>query len=53
MIQSVLGWNQVTMVDRYAHFVDEMRQEAAIKINDILSLVAVSLAIKASHGKAN
>ena len=31
-IQAVLGWDQVAMVDRYAHFVNEMRKEAATKM---------------------
>ncbi len=39
-IQSVLGWDQVAMVDRYAHFVDEMRKSAAIKMDEILKPVA-------------
>jgi integrase len=34
-IQSVLGWDQVAMVDRYAHFVDEMRKEAATQMDAI------------------
>jgi integrase len=45
-IQSVLGWDQVSMVDRYAHFIDEMRKEAAAKMDAILKPVAVTLAVK-------
>lgn len=35
-IQSALGWEQVSMVDRYAHFVDEMRAQVAEKMDEIL-----------------
>ncbi len=42
-IQAVLGWDQVAMVDRYAHFVDEMRKDAATKMDAILKPVAGSL----------
>jgi integrase len=35
-IQAVLGWDQVSMVDRYSHFVDEMRREAAVRMDAIL-----------------
>jgi integrase len=48
-IQSVLGWDQVAMLDRYAHFVDEMRRDAATKRDAILKPVAVKPAkVKAS-----
>jgi integrase len=52
-IQSVLGWDQVAMVDRYAHFVDEMRKDAAAKMDAILKPVAVSVAVKPTEAKAN
>ena len=52
-IQSVLGWDQVAMVDRYAHFVDEMRKDAAAKMDAVLKPVAVKLAVKQAEGKAN
>lgn len=39
-IQSVLGWDQAAMVDRYTHFVDEMRNDAAVKMNAILKPLA-------------
>ncbi len=44
-IQSVLGWDQVAMVDRYTHFVDEMRKDAADKMDAILKPLAVNLAV--------
>jgi integrase len=52
-IQSVLGWDQVAMVDRYAHFVDEMRKDAATKMDAILKPVAVTVAVKPVEVKAN
>jgi integrase len=52
-IQSVLGWDQVSMVDRYAHFVDEMRKDAATKMDAILDPVAVIPAVKLPNPKAN
>ncbi|MFN7934060.1 MAG: site-specific integrase [Bryobacteraceae bacterium] len=52
-IQSVLGWDQAAMVDRYTHFVDEMRKDAAEKMNSILKPVAVSLAVKPASTKAS
>ena len=52
-IQSVLGWDQVAMVDRYAHFVDEMRTEAATQMDAILNPVAVKVAVKPAVAKAN
>jgi hypothetical protein len=41
------------MVDRYAHFVDEMRKEAADKMDAILSPVAISVAVKPPAKKVN
>jgi integrase len=52
-IQSVLGWDQVAMVDRYAHFVDEMRKSAATKMDEILKPVAVKMAVNPPHAKVN
>ena len=52
-IQAVLGWDQVAMVDRYAHFVDEMRKDAATKMDAILNPVAVSVAVKQPEPKAS
>ena len=39
------------MVDRYAHFVDEMRKDAATKMDAILNPVAVSVAVKQPEPK--
>ncbi len=52
-IQAVLGWDQVAMVDRYAHFVDEMRKDAATKMDAILNPVAVSVAVKQPEPRAS
>jgi integrase len=52
-IQSVLGWDQMAMVDRYAHFVDEIRQDAATKMDAILDPVAVNLAVKPLNPNAS
>jgi integrase len=52
-IQAVLGWDQVAMVDRYAHFVDEMRKDAATKMDAILNPVAVNVAVKQAEPKAS
>jgi integrase len=35
VIQAVLGWDQLSMVDRYTQFVDEMRKDAADKMDAI------------------
>lgn len=34
-IQAVLGWDQAAMMDRYTHFVVEMRKEAADEMDAI------------------
>jgi integrase len=52
-IQAILGWDQVAMVDRYAHFVDEMGKDAATKMDAILKPVAVKVAVKPADSKAN
>ena len=52
-IQSVLGWDQIAMVDRYAHFADEMRKDAAAKMDAILKPVAVNLAVRQPEEKVN
>jgi integrase len=52
-IQAVLGWDQLAMVDRYTHFVDEMRKDAAAKMDAILNPVAVNQAVKPSTQKPN
>lgn len=53
VIQAVLGWDQLSMVDRYGHFVDEMRKQAADQMDAILNPVAVKVAVIDTHSKAN
>ncbi len=48
VIQSVLGWDQMSMVDRHAHFVDEMRKDAAAKMDAILIPVVSAEGIEPS-----
>jgi integrase len=52
VIQAVLGWDQLSRVDRYTHFVDEMRTEAAAQMDAILSPVAVNSADNPADAKA-
>lgn len=53
VIQAVLGWDQLSMVDRYTHFVDEMRKQAADQMDAILNPVAVKVAVNQAQAKAN
>jgi integrase len=53
VIQSILGWDQLAMVDRYTHFVDEMREQAATQMDAILKPVAVNVAVKRGEAKPN
>ncbi len=52
-IQAVLGWENMAMVGRYTHFVDELRKDAAAKMDDVLKPVAVSPAVKRPVEKVN
>jgi integrase len=52
-IQAVLGWDEARMVDRYTHFVDEMRKDAADKMEQILRPVAVKTAVNEVETKVN
>ena len=53
VIQAVLGWDQLSMVDRCAHFVHEMRKQAADKMDAIL-IPVLSRLLSAQHNpKAN
>jgi len=40
-IQAALGWENLSMLNRYAHFVEEQRQAVATAMESILSPVAV------------
>jgi integrase len=50
-IQGALGWENLSMLNRYAHFVEEQRQAVATAMDSILSPVAVNLAVKQSEAK--
>jgi hypothetical protein len=52
-IQAVLGWDQAKMLDRYTHFVHEMRSEAAAKMDAILKPAAVNPAVNLEKSKTN
>lgn len=40
-IQAILGWDQGVMLERYTHLVDEIRRDAADKMDAILKPVGV------------
>jgi len=52
-IQAALGWENLSMLNRYAHFVEEQRQAVATAMELILSPVAVNVAVKPVPAKAN
>jgi integrase len=45
-IQAALGWENLSMLNRYAHFVEEQRLAVASAMDSILDPVAVSMAVK-------
>lgn len=52
-IQAALGWENISMLNRYAHFIEEQRQAVATAMDAILSPVAVSVAVTSSDVKPN
>lgn len=52
-IQAALGWENLSMLNRYAHFVEEQRQAVASAMDSILTPVAVKVAVKRSEAKLN
>ncbi len=46
VIQGILGWDQGSMIERYAHLVDEIRQDAAAQMDAILKPVGVTVGVK-------
>jgi integrase len=52
-IQSVPGWDQIAMAERYARFVDGMRQDEATRMDFTSGPVAVSVAVKPGEAKEN
>jgi site-specific recombinase XerD len=47
------GWENLSMLSRYAHFVGEQRQAVATAMDSILTPVAVKVAVKSSNAKLN
>lgn len=52
-IQAALGWENLSMLNRYAHFVEEQRQAVASAMDSILTPVAVTLAVNGKDAKLN
>lgn len=52
-IQAALGWENISMLNRYAHFVEEQRQAVATAMESILNPVAVKMAVKTPEIKAS
>jgi integrase len=52
-IQAALGWENLSMLNRYAHFVEEQRQVVASAMDSILTPVAVNVAVNAKAAKLN
>jgi hypothetical protein len=50
-IQAALGWENLSMLDRYAHFVEEQRQAVASAMDSILTPVAVKVAVYRKDAK--
>ncbi|MGD1097232.1 MAG: tyrosine-type recombinase/integrase [Bryobacteraceae bacterium] len=44
-IQAALGWENLSMLNRYAHFVEEQRHAVASAMDSILAPVAVTVAV--------
>ena len=52
-IQAALGWENLSMLNRYAHFVEEQRQAVVIAMDSILTPVAVNVAVNGTGAKLN
>jgi len=52
-IQAALGWENLSMLNRYAHFVEEQRQAVATAMDSILTPVAVRVDVNGSDAKLN
>lgn len=52
-IQAALGWENLSMLNRYVHFVEEQRQAVATAMESILTPLAVNVAVNASEVKPN
>jgi integrase len=52
-IQAALGWENLSMLNRYSHFVEEQRQAVASAMESILNPVAVKVAVSPTEEKPN
>jgi integrase len=52
-IQAALGWENLSMLNRYSHFVQEQRQAVANAMESILNPVAVKVAVSSTGEKPN
>ncbi|MEO8051598.1 MAG: tyrosine-type recombinase/integrase [Acidobacteriota bacterium] len=52
-IQAALGWENLSMLNRYTHFVEEQRQAVAIAMDAILDPMAVTVAVNAKQAPLN
>ena len=52
-IQAALGWENLSMLNRYTHFVEEQRQAVAVAMDSILGPVAVKVAVDCVAVKPN
>jgi integrase len=52
-IQAALGWENLSMLSRYSHFVEEQRQAVASAMDSILTPVAVKVAVSDMPVKLN
>lgn len=52
-IQGALGWENIAMLNRYSHFIEESRRAVATAMDSILSPVAVSVAVNQASEKVN
>jgi integrase len=52
-IQGALGWENIAMLNRYSHFIEESRRSVAAAMDTALQPVAVNVAVKQDGAKFN
>jgi site-specific recombinase XerD len=52
-IQGALGWENIAMLNRYGHFIEENRRAVAAAMNSILAPVAVTVAVDPRSDRVN
>jgi integrase len=52
-IQQILGWDSGLMLERYTHLLDQIRVDAASKMDDILKPVGVTVGVKTGKAPVN